>query len=246
MTRVSGMYGRDFLATIRRGATRGGLGLVCCACALLMVSPTAAASAPTHRVAIGAPLTKAPNVSFDCTLLPYEVSPEKINTPSCMWGTPLVPGTAEGGLDVPGTGTIYQVKLRVGSSTGRMRLVILRTLFDPNDLSNNKCCVLVARSSIFKPVRNGITTLNVKLPVRLGAFGNNVVLDQVGLQVLEDKVAIPLINETNLPIGNQLGDQPFDNYNTSALTLGGYQLAGDPAGYRLDMRAEWYPPGQHP
>jgi hypothetical protein len=86
----------------------------------------------------------------------------------------------------------------------------------------------------------------VKLPVRLGSFGNNVVLDQVGLQVLEDKVAIPLINETNLPIGNQRGDQPFDNYNTSALTLGGFQLAGDPAGYRLDMRAMWYPPGQHP
>lgn len=213
---------------------------------LLTASSAALAATPNHEVTIGPNLKTAPDVSFGCTTYPIH-PPETIPTPSCMWGTPLVPGTAEGGLDVPGTGTIYRVRLRVGPSTGLMRLVILRYLFpDPADPRNNHCCVLVARSSTFTPVANKITTLNVKLPVRLGALGSIDVLDTLGLQVFGDNVAIPLIDETNRPLGLQFGDQPTDTYNTSALTLGKQQLAGDPSGYLLDMQAQWYPPGQHP
>lgn len=229
-------------ATIRR-TTRVRDVLMGATAALLVASSPAVAAAPTHPVTIGANLKQAPNVSFDCTVIPFEFSPFGTGGPSCAWNNPIVPGTTEGGLDVPGTGTIFRVKLRVGATTGRMQLVILRTLFDPNDLAKNQCCVMVARSSIFTPVRNGITTLKVKLPVKLGALGNVDVLDAVGLQILEDKVAIPLIKETSLPIGSQ----PVDRYNEPAFTtLGAKQLAADPAGYRLDMQATWYPPGQHP
>lgn len=213
----------------------------------LLASAPAAAATPTHPVTIGANLKTAPNVNFDCSVIPFEFSQFGTGGPSCAWGTPLVPGTSTGGLDVPGTGTIFQVKLRVGAITGPMQLVILRTLFDPQNPVNNECCVMVARSSIFTPVRNGITTHEVKLPVKEGPLGNVDVLDQVGLQILEDHVPIPVINETNLPIGNSLGDQPFDNFNAPAFTkLGGFQLRSDPAGYRLDMQATWFPPGQHP
>ena len=212
-------------------------------CALLIASAPAAA-APTHPVTIGASLAQAPNVKFDCSIIPFEFSGPAAGGPSCTWGNPLVPGTNTGGLDVPGTGTIYRVKLRVGSSTGPMRLVILRTLFDPQDIANNQCCVARARSSIFTPVRNGITTLKVKLPVAENDSPNASVdyLDQVGLSILKDKVTIPLINETSLPIQKQ----PVDNYNEPAMTPGESQKAADPAGYRLDMQAVWYPPGQHP
>lgn len=212
---------------------------------LLATSGSALAVTPNHEVTIGPNLKTAPNVTFGCTTYPIH-PPQTINTPSCMWGTPLVPGTAEGGLDAPGTGTIWQVKMRVGPTTGLMRLVILRYVGPVSDPTALHCCVLVARSSTFTPVANGITTHNVKLPVRVGALGSTAVLDTLGLQIFGDNVPIPLIDETNRPLGLNLGDQPFDTYDTSLLTLGGQQLAGDPSGYLLDMQAQWYPPGQHP
>lgn len=247
---MEGMWGarREGLSSLKCGSV-GCIRrvLLASAGALLVASSTAAAAAPTHAVTIGANLRTAPNVTFDCSVIPFEFSPFGTGGPSCAWGTPLVPGTSRGGLDVPGTGNIFRVKLRVGPKTGRMQLVILRTLFDPNDLANNECCVITARSSVFTPVHNGITTLNVKLPVKLGALGSVDVLDQVGLQILEDNVPIPVISEINRPIGNQLGDQPTDNMNAPAFTkLGTFALAADPAGYLLDMQAEWFPPGQHP
>jgi hypothetical protein len=215
--------------------------MLAAACGLLAASATAVAQ-PTHPVTIGASLSQAPNASFDCTVIPFEVSGPAPGGPSCTWGNPLVPGGS--GLDVPGTGTIYRVKLRVGASTGPMQLVILRTLFDPHDIVNNVCCVAQARSSIFTPVINGITTLNVTLPVGEDDSPTASVdyLDQVGLSILKDKVTIPLINHTGLPIQNQ----PVDTYNEPAMTLGESQKAADPAGYVLDMQALWYPPGQSP
>jgi hypothetical protein len=99
--------------------------------------------------------------------------------------------------------------------------------------------VAVARSSVFTPVRNGITTLKVNLPVHANSSPTASVdfLDQVGLSILEEGVKIPVINETSLPIQ----DQPVDDYNSPAMTLGEKQLAADPAGYRLDMQARWVP-----
>jgi hypothetical protein len=157
-------------------------------------------------------------------------------------GQPPFPGGS--GLNVPGTGTIYRVKLRLGASTGPMQLVVLRTLFDPHDIVNNVCCVAQARSSVFTPVVNGITTLNVTLPVGEddSPTASLDYLDQVGLSILKDKVTIPLINKTSLPIQ----DQPVDDYNEPAMTLGESQKAADPAGSVLDMQALWYPPGQSP
>jgi hypothetical protein len=192
----------------------------------LLLASASAATAAARSVTFGASLKQAPNVSFDCSVIP------------CAYGTPTIEGRSTGGLDAPGTGTISQVKLRVGASTGRMQIVILRTLIDPNNF-NSQCCIMVARSSIFTPVRNGITTEKVKLPVKVGALSTNLdALDEVGLQILEDHVAIPVINETSLPIQ----DQPVVDYNEPAFTkLGASQLAADPAGYLLDMQAVWSP-----
>ncbi len=221
----------------KRGTTRVGRVLLAATGALLVASSSAAAAA--HPETIGANLRQAPDANFDCTVIPFEFSAPGKGGNSCTWGNPEVPGSALGGLDAPGNGTITQVKLRVGATTGKMQIVILRTLFDPRDLANNECCVAVARSSVFTPVRNGITTLNVRLPVRADSSPTARVdfLDQVALSILEKGVKIPVIDETSLPIQ----DQPVDNYNTPAMKLGEKQLASDPDGFRLDMQARWVP-----
>jgi hypothetical protein len=214
--------------------------------ALTAVMP--AVSNASGPVTFGASLTQAPNVTFDCSVIPY-TAPIRSPGTSCTWGTPLfdVSNTSAGGLDTPGNGNVYQVKLRVGSSTGLMRLVVLRTLFDPNDLSSNQCCVDVAQSSTFTPVVNGITTLNVDLPVGEGQESDNGAtvdfLDQVGLSILEDGVTIPAINETSREASEQ---EPVVTFNAPAMTLGESQRAGDPDGYELDLQATFYPTGQSP
>lgn len=206
------------------------------------------AAEPTGPVTFGASLSQAPNVNFDCSVIPY-ATPMKAPGSSCTWGTPLfdVSNSAAGGLEVPGNGTVYQVKLRVGASTGPMEIVVLRTLFNPDDLSSNHCCVEVAKSSEFTPVANGITTLNVDLPVGLGQESENGAtvdyLDSLGLSILEDGVTVPAIDKTSLAASEQ---DPVDTFNAPALTLGQSQLAGDPDGYELDMQATWYPAGQSP
>lgn len=212
--------------------------------ALAVLPASAAATGP---ITFGASLAQAPNVSFDCSVIPFAISGPAAGGPSCSWGSPLfdVSNTNAGGLDVPATGTVYQVKLRVGPTTGPMQLVVLRTLFDPSDLSNNQCCVAQAISSVFTPVVSGITTLNVDLPVGADSDPDATVdyLDQIGLSVLEDHVPIPVINDTSAFAEEQ---EPVDDYNQPAMTLGKRQLAADPDGYILDMQATWYPPGQSP
>jgi hypothetical protein len=214
--------------------------------ALTAVTPAGANA--TGPMTFGASLSQAPDVTFDCSVIPY-ATPIPSPATSCTWGTPLfdVSSQSAGGLDAPGNGDVYQVKLRVGASTGPMQLVVLRTLFDPNDLSSNQCCVDVAQSSVFTPVANGITTLNVDLPVGEGQESDNGAtvdfLDQIGLSILEDGVAVPVIDETGLEATEQ---QPVVNFNAPALSLGESQLAGDPDGYELDMQATWYPSGQSP
>ena len=199
-------------------------------------------------VTFGASLAQAPDVTFDCSVIPY-ATPIRAPGTSCTWGTPLfdISNSSAGGLDVPGDGTVYQVRLRVGSSTGPMRIVVLRTLFDPSDISNNHCCVDVAQSSTFTPVENGITTLDVDLPVGEGQESDNGAtvdfLDQIGLSILEDGVTIPAIDETSLEATEQ---DPVVTFNAPAMTLGASQLAGNPDGYELDMQATWYPTGQSP
>jgi hypothetical protein len=125
-----------------------------------------------------------------------------------------------------------------------MQLVVLRTLYDPQNPANNQCCIAEARSSRFTPVANAITTLAVALPVgaELRPTAGVEYVDQLGLSILEDGVTIPVVDLTNLPFYSQ----PVDEYEQPAMTLGQRRLASGPSGYMLDMQATWYPPGQTP
>ena len=241
-------------AVVKKGRSLAGriawlaAGSALCA-AIGLVSPALGAAAPTGPTTFGqTSLAQAPDVAFGCDVIPYQFSGPAPGGPSCTWGSPLfdIGNAAAGGLDVPATGTVYQVKLRVGATTGPMQLVVLRTFFDPNDIVNNQCCRAEALSSVFTPVANGITTLNVDLPVSEGeestATGPIDVLDQIGLSVLETGVPIPVINDTSQGVDGE----PVDDYMEPAMTLGETHLAADPDGYALDMQATWYPPGQSP
>jgi hypothetical protein len=216
---------------------------------LAIAGVAGAQSTPSAPVTIGADLSRAPDVAFDCSVIPFmnsvtgQLTPAP-GGPSCTWGSPLFDASQSdgGGLDVPGTGTIDQVKLRVGASTGPMQIVILRTLFNPADTADNECCVAQAASSVFTPVANATTTLNVALPVAVDANPNDnpEFLDQVGLSILEDGVPVPLVNETGVAVQ----DQPVGVYEAPAVAIGQSKLDSDPSGFALDMQALWSPSAQ--
>jgi hypothetical protein len=203
------------------------------ASAALLFTPAAA----TAQTTLGPPLSQAPDVNFDCTVIPYS-SGFAQGGQSCSWGTPELSQSGNaGGLLVPADGTISQVMVRVGASTGPMEVVILRTYFSGSDPSDNVCCAAEAVSPTFTPTANGVTTESVSLPVGEGFIQQDNLYydDAVGLSILEDGVQIPLVDETSMPVG----EQAVDTFNAPALTPGGSQDAGDPAGYVLDMQAVW-------
>jgi hypothetical protein len=242
----------NFTARAGRVAVRLGRNALVAMWALAALAGSAAAqTSASGPVTIGSDLSQPPDVNFDCSVIPFVNSVTGQFTPapggpSCSWGSPLFDPSQSSalGLDVPGDGTIYQVKLRVGASTGPMQIVILRTLFDPANVADNECCIAQATSSTFTPVPDGITTLNVSLPVAADANpqDNPDFLDQVGLSILQDGVTIPLIDETAMPVQ----DRPIGVYETPAMTLGASMLNSDPSGFELDMQALWYPSGRSP
>jgi hypothetical protein len=219
---------------IRRPLALAGAAILATA-ALLM--PAAASGQTT----LGAPLTQPPDVNFDCTVIPYSSGPVPVQgAQSCSWGTPELSQSGNaGGLVVPADGTISQVMVRLGASTGPMQVVILRTFFSATDLTDNVCCAAEAVSPPFTPSANAVTTVSVSLPAGEGFIQQDNLYydDQVGLSILEDGVQIPVVDETSMPVG----EQAVDTFNAPALTPGNTQNAGDPAGYVLDMQAVWSP-----
>jgi hypothetical protein len=200
-----------------------------------VLAPDSAAGQTT----LGAPLSQAPDVNFDCTVIPYSSGPAE-GGQSCSWGTPELSQSGNaGGLVVPADGTISQVMVRVGASTGPMQVVILRTFFSGTDPSDNVCCAAEAVSPTFTPTANAVTTEPVSLPVGEGFIQQDNLYydDAVGLSILEDGVQIPLVDETSMPVG----EQAVDTFNAPALTPSASQDAGNPAGYVLDVQAVWSP-----
>jgi hypothetical protein len=208
--------------------------LLACAVGLLVAAGPAAA-----QQTIGADLSQAPDVNLDCTEDPL-LTPTQGGT-SCTWDTPVVAfGGSPGGTDVPGNGTITQVNLRVGSTTGPMQVVILRALGEPQPPPQPLevlCCVAEAVSNTFTPEANQVNTISVSLPVGASESSDPEYLDSVGLSILEDGVQIPAVDETSLP----LGQGPDDEYVAPAMTPGQNVLASDPAGYQLDLQAVFSP-----
>ncbi len=175
------------------------------ACALALAVPSAAEA----QVTIGANLARAPNATYDCSALPtIDAFGGRTFLPSTyvhgiFGGAPITTCTylAVQGLggtgeiaQAPGAGTITQVAVRVGPTTGPMQAVVLRAIRSRVTQSGG-CCTVVAGSQTFTPAPNTVTVVPVNLPVgRAFSADENVgeAVDYLGLSVLAPGVPIPV------------------------------------------------------
>jgi hypothetical protein len=107
----------------------------------------------------GANLNRTPNNTVGCQGLQFF-----IRVPSCSFTTSGAIFNSREAMVVPGTGTITKVKIRVGNTTGPMRIAILQSLRKENS-GEAACCIGRRQSRVFTPRRNRTTTVTVNLPV---------------------------------------------------------------------------------
>lgn len=238
------------------------VGLAICAIALASASCAAAQT-------FGDDLSLAPNVNLDCSVYPTPYGSFQ-GGQSCTWSTPLVPLEIPGdpaggggagnpsvdGLLVPqstvdnGAGTVTAVRVRVGASTGPMRVVVLEAIRNPNGppydpsqpgTSSNDvgCCLQVGQSQVFTPAPGTVTTIPVDFAVKNDLQpeqGGLYVFDMLGLSVLEDGVQIPVYFT-----GSETPNDPNDLIEFPAAASGSSTMPDDAFGFELVMNADWTP-----
>ena len=217
-----------------------------CACA-----PSAGAT-PFGLPLGTAPFNAAPNYGGDCTTYPNPflnvLLPLPGATGSCIWAHVPTPAElqAAGGrnisLEPPGTGTVTQVQVAVGPATGPMQVVVMRALYQ-NTITpgrpNDACCFPVARSQVFTPTANQITTVAVNLPVTEDAtpppedITTIADFDTLGLAVLQPGVPVPLYY-TGDP--SQPADFIWNTSQPSTVTPG---FTMDAGGFFVALSGEW-------
>jgi hypothetical protein len=167
--------------------------------ALLMAAPAWAAT-------FGADLTREPNVTFDCTLLPFDFG-SGVNRPSqaqsCTYSaSPEAPDPAlgpageadisAGPFAVPvGFGSITALRVRVGPTTGRMQFAVLSTRIVQGSPIG---CEVAAVTPPFVPTPNQVTTVSANIPVQhdvSAPAGQNRRIDAIAISILDPAVPIP-------------------------------------------------------
>ncbi len=207
-------------------------------CAQLLLVPAAGA------VTFGANLRRHADARFDCTVQPV---PDAFGNPvllptgatSCTWftvGRNYATGV-EGTIVPVGNGRITRVRVRVGAVTGRMRVVVLNAL---RNTADTICCKQVARTRIFRPRRNAVTTLRVNFAVH-----NTFVIDPrtgfasyelLAISVLDPGVPIPADDTGNY--GDLTGPLSFAMF--PALGQGEERAGGTgTVGYVVLLNATW-------
>ena len=211
---------------------------------------------PAQVVTFGADLTLEPNVPFDCSVWPIpspfvpgavELVPTQAQ--SCTWTTISVGPTTAHTLFVPaGNGTVTQVRVKVGPTTGPMQVVVLQALRQPPN-PHPGCCQQVGQSDVFTPQPNAITTIPVVLPVRADQTPdeNNIyAFDILGLSILAPGVPIPAFDTGNYSPAGAGDDIDFPASQPNAAIA-----PNDAFGFALLMNADWVPstttgPGSQP
>jgi hypothetical protein len=214
--------------------------------ALIAASLLVARELPAQVVTFGADLTLQPNVTFDCSVWPIpspfvpgalELVPTQAQT--CTWTTISVGPTYTNSLFVPaGNGTVTQVRVKVGPTTGPMQVVVLQALRQPPN-PDPGCCQQVGQSDVFTPQANAITTIPVALPVRADQTPdeNNIyAFDILGLSILAPGVPIPAFDTGNYsPVG------AGDDIDFPASAPNAAIAPKDAFGFALLMNADWIP-----
>lgn len=96
-------------------------------------------------------------------------------------------------------GTVTSASIRVGATTGRMRFVRLRNLYQnqAGTTGNRQCCAVMEYGSVFTPTPNSVTTvtLNFRMtwepPPPATDFTTVIGQDRIGLEVLDPGTPIP-------------------------------------------------------
>ena len=227
----------------------------------MLATPSAAAatSTSTFGIPLGtAPFNLAPTYPYDCSEIfnPFLGVPTPFPSPnggsatSCIWShvpTPAETAAAGGrniSLEPPGTGTVTEVRVGVGASTGPMRVVVMRALYE-NTLTpgrpNDACCIPVAQSQVFTPRANTITAVPVSLPVREDPtpppedITTIADFDTLGLAVLAPGVPVPLYytGDPSAP-----ADFVWNTATPSTITPG---FSTDTGGFFVALGADWRP-----
>ena len=163
----------------------------------------AAFASPASAIPFGANLNQPATVSFDCTVLPgpppaftpgFTVLPSGF--PTCTWmNVGSAANLQQGTFVAPIAGTVTQVSVRVGSVTGPMQVVVMRAFRDFFSTTVPVCCTEVARTPVFTPTPNAVTTIATALPVRKDTLpdpiNNTVTFDSLALSVLAPNVPVP-------------------------------------------------------
>ena len=213
------------------------------------------AGATSFGVPLGkAPFNTAPSYPYDCQVVVAFgiVEPLFPGATSCIWGDVPTPAETQafGGqnisLEPPGTGTVTDVRVGVGPTTGPMQIVVMRALYS-NTVTpghpNDACCFPVARSQVFTPQANTITTVPVNLPVKEDPtpppedVTTIADFDTIALAVLAPGVPIPLYYTGD---SSQPADFVWNTSTPSTVTPG---FSTDTGGFFVSLGGDWTPTG---
>ncbi len=198
--------------------------------------------------------TLEPNNEVGCEVDPFLGEP--IKATSCTWSSNVPLGedaTNPNGAQIPpgGDGTIGQVSVKVGPTTGPMQVEVLREELEfvevgtPHVHARVSCCDAIEQSQVFTPTANSITNETVDLPVEVEEHPNPqtglLTADILGLSVLADKVPVPAVDERALSVFDQAGTDAW----APAITEG-QVLADEATGYLVLMDAVWTPTPSSP
>lgn len=225
------------MAPMRKSAIVGAIGALAAA-----IAPAAQA-----QQSFGADLNRPPNATFTCERYPvfvpfFGVSSLAMADPrSCTWTSAGTFGDLRETANVPGDGTVVQVRVRTGPSVGPMQIVILRSLSDAPTQETlpapSQCCQIPVVSQVFVPAPNAVTTVPVNLPVTASRNAQGVgTFDAIGLSILAPNVAIPAHDTVAQDGGaNSTGFSPAVAAGTQTVERNGAK------GVQLLLNADWVP-----
>lgn len=183
------------MAAVKRGTAGRFLaatGVAAGAVALLFALPSTAGA-----LTVGADLNRPANATYGCELKPgvtalggRQFLPS--GQTSCTYmPTGSLGNFSEGTAAPSGFSVATRVRVKVGNVTGPMRITVSRQLGSTS--VGLTCCHFAGQSQVFTPRRNGITTVNVRLPLRSEVDGVNgqVIQDYLAISVLAPGVPIP-------------------------------------------------------
>ncbi|MCB0828436.1 MAG: hypothetical protein KDB62_06480 [Solirubrobacterales bacterium] len=167
-------------------------GVVAGAAALLLTLPSAAGA-----LTIGANLNRPANATYGCETVPgVNAFGGRLFLPSGQTSCTYMPSGSLGNLSEgtaapSGASIATRVRIKVGNVTGPMRITVSRQL--GSTTVGYTCCHFAGQSQVFTPRRNGIATVNVRLPLLSEVDGVNGVItqDYLAISVLAPGVPIP-------------------------------------------------------